>query len=158
MRKLPLPITVGILSVLIFIVAAFSAERAGQSPRRKPPAKFAGFGISLKTDKHKYRSGNPIPIRLEVFNHGDDRVTFNFGSSQRYDFWVKDKDGKEVWRWSAGKVFAQVLGQEIVGPGTRRFVYQSRYKGKLSPGTYQIKGMLNDAKRPMSASVSVVVE
>lgn len=156
MKKLPPAIRMGILGLVAFVLVAVHTESGGQVSQPKTSAKLEGFGISLRTDKHEYRPGDPIQIVLEVFNDGDQRVTFDFGGSQRYDFWIEEKGGKEIWRWSTGRVFLQILGKEMLGPRKRRLEYRVQHKEKVPPGVYQVKGKLT-ARRPMSAVVTVVV-
>ena len=115
-----------------------------------------GFGLIIVTDKAIYDSGQPITINLTVFNYTKDTVSFTFTSSQRYDFFVS-KEGKEIWRWSSGKVFAQVIGEEKIKPG-ESLTYEETYlpKIKFSPGTYQVKGVFT-SKDPLEATIYIQI-
>ena len=42
-----------------------------------------------------------------------------------------DAEGQEVWRWSNERIFAQVLGQETLGPGLEEILYTATYAGPL---------------------------
>lgn len=57
---------------------------------------------------------------LHVTNPSPEPMTLEFASAQRYDFVVRSKGGAEVWRWSADQMFAQMLGEETLAPGTSR--------------------------------------
>ncbi|MEX0875512.1 MAG: BsuPI-related putative proteinase inhibitor [Actinomycetota bacterium] len=48
---------------------------------------------------------------LKVCNTSPDVVKRTFATSQRYDFEVK-RGGDVIWRWSDGRMFTQVVGQE----------------------------------------------
>jgi hypothetical protein len=50
-------------------------------------------------------------LTLKVCNQSPDVVKRTFGTSQRYDFEVK-RGSDVVWRWSGGRMFTQVVGQE----------------------------------------------
>lgn len=55
--------------------------------------------------------GRGKTFTLKVCNTTSGTVKREFGTSQRYDFEVK-RDGELVWRWSDGRVFTQVVGEE----------------------------------------------
>ena len=132
-------------------------------PSEGPPGALAaqaspgGFGASLATDQPVYRPAQPILITFEVFNHTPAAVRFDFSSGQRFDVVIEDDGGNEVWRWSAGKMFTMALGQETLGPGNPRLIYETEYADRLEPGRYKIIGILTDVRRQTSATISVEV-
>ena len=132
---------------------------AGQEPRRVELLPLAsGFGAAVSTDRPVYRVGVPIRITFEVFNRTPTPVRFDFASAQRFDLVIEDARGQEVWRWSAGRLFAMVMGQETLGPERRRLVYEAEVTERLAPGRYRIKGVLADGGRHLSASVEIEVQ
>ena len=140
------------LSIRLLIVLAFlTGPAAAQAP---PPP---GFGVTLGADNAVYNSGDLIRITFEVFNNTAEPVSLDFRSSQRYDFVIEDQQQKEVWRWSAGRMFAQALGTETLGPNRPRLTYQETCADKMEPGTYTIQGLLTDANRRPSATTRIVV-
>ena len=114
------------------------------------------YGISIMTDKLGYAPGEPVTMVLKVFNRTDDEVTFHFNTTQRYDFVIKDEEENEVWRWSKDRMFATMLGEETLGPDNPDATYTAQYKGKLSPGSYKITGILVAVNRPMAGSVTII--
>ena len=117
------------------------------------------YGISMMTDKTSYSIiGEPITIVLKVFNYTEEKITFQFNTSQRYDFIIEDEEGIEVWRWSNGRMFAQMLGEEILGPRNPEVIYMAEYKDRLSPGYYKVTGFFIAKDRPMSGSIIIEVK
>jgi hypothetical protein len=116
------------------------------------------YGISLTTDKMSYSIGEPIKMILKVFNYTEEDVTFYFNTSQRYDFIIEDEAGNEIWRWSEGRMFAQMLGEEILGPSNSEVIYTAEYRNKLSPGYYKVTGVFIAQDRPMSGSIVIEVK
>ncbi|WP_121609623.1 BsuPI-related putative proteinase inhibitor [Mesobacillus foraminis] len=54
---------------------------------------------------------------LVLTNTGDTPLTFTFPTSQSYEITVHDNRGVEVYRYSAGKAFAQALRDVTILPG-----------------------------------------
>ncbi|MCI0351658.1 MAG: BsuPI-related putative proteinase inhibitor, partial [Acidobacteriales bacterium] len=80
---------------------------------KDPAAKPAGPVISRAdptlslTVEKKAEGAN---FQLRVRNPTESFLSFNFSSSQTYDFVVREKDsGFEIWRWSKGNFFTQVV-------------------------------------------------
>jgi len=55
-------------------------------------------------------------------------------------------------------MFAQMLGEETLGPGREEVVYTETHTGSLQPGGYKVTGALISANRPLSASLTITVE
>jgi len=120
--------------------------------------KNMNYGISITTDKMSYSVGEPIKVTLEVFNYTQEDIVFHFNTSQRYDFIIEDDEGNEVWRWSQDRMFAMVLGEEVIGPHNSEVIYTADYKDRISPGNYKVTGIFIAKDRPMSGSIIVEVE
>ncbi|MGM0843831.1 MAG: BsuPI-related putative proteinase inhibitor [Bacillota bacterium] len=69
-----------------------------------------------------------------VRNETENEVTFEFSSSQRYDYAVKDASGATVFLYSSAAAFMQVLGTETLAPGE-----ELSYTIELPPGE-EVKG------------------
>lgn len=78
---------------------------------------------------------------LTATNNSDNEVTLQFPTSQQYDFIVKSGDGRIVWQWSNGKMFAEVLTALVLTPSEEK-VFIEEYS--LPPGSYSAQGVLDD--------------
>ena len=116
------------------------------------------YGISMMADKMSYPVGEPVTMTVKIFNYTEEDIVFHFNTAQRYDFIIEDEERNEIWRWSEGRMFAQMLGEEILGPSNSEVIYTVKYKGKLNPGYYKITGVLVARDRPMSGSIVVEVK
>ena len=67
------------------------------------------FDVALEGEdvRFSYRVVNTTPKSVEV----------NFASGQAYDFVVVDSVGREVWRWSADRIFTQSVRNKLLGKG-----------------------------------------
>ncbi|MFC7155337.1 BsuPI-related putative proteinase inhibitor [Halomarina halobia] len=76
-----------------------------------------------------------VTFAFTVENTGDEPVSLTFADAARADFVVDER-----WRWSDGRLFAQVLGEETLAPGESR-----TYEGAWSdpePGTHEARAEL----------------
>lgn len=64
-----------------------------------------------------------------VKNQTEKEVTFEFSSSQRYDYAVKNSSGETVFLYSSAAAFMQVLGSETLAQGE-----ELSYTIELPPG------------------------
>lgn len=96
-------------------------------------------------------------MELRVANEGENALTLRFSSSQRYDFRIEDPGGEQAWRWSAGRGFIQMLGEERLEVG-EQVVYREEFQGRLEPGRYTLTGTLTSVDRAGSASSHFAIE
>lgn len=116
------------------------------------------YGISMMTDKMSYTMGEPITMTLKIFNYTEEDIVFYFNTSQRYDFIIEDEKGNEVWRWSEDRMFAMMLGEEVLGPTNIEIIYKAEYKDKFIPGYYKVTGIFIAQEKPMSGSIIIEVK
>jgi hypothetical protein len=82
---------------------------------------------------------------LEVKNTGK-RTEVRFPNGMTHDFVVLDEKDREVWRWSAGRLFTQALQTKQLKPGDA-LRYEARWPD-ARPGTYRVIASLNSATHP----------
>ena len=97
--------------------------------------------LALEADREVYDRYEPVRLTLTLTNRGRNPVTLRFPTSQRYDFRVMDSHGTMLWRWSDGRAFAQVSGQEILESGGT-LIWSGTFEGALDSGTYTGLGSL----------------
>ncbi len=83
-------------------------------------------------------------LALHVTNASEDTVRLEFRSGQRYDFVVKDGSGREVWRWSEGRMFTQALGREVLEPGAT-LTYTAGWRPPATGGRFTAVGRVTTA-------------
>jgi len=74
-----------------------------------PAAIQSQFGVKVRPQG--------VEFELRVANEGHKQVELTFPSGQAYDFVVLDPVGREVWRWSRGRLFTQVMQDKLLGAG-----------------------------------------
>lgn len=76
-----------------------------------------GAGIVAGEMAASLAEENPLIFQYEIKNQTEEEVTLEFTSSQRYDYSVKTKDGKEIFLFSSVANFLQALGEEKLKQG-----------------------------------------
>jgi len=142
-------VTVVFLSLGIWLIASGNTTSEERN---------MNYGISMMTDKMNYSVGEPIIMTVKIFNYTKEDIIFHFNTAQRYDFIIEDEEGNEIWRWSQDRMFAMVLGEEILGPTNTEITYTAEYQGNLSSGYYKVTGVLVAKDRPMSGNIIIIVK
>jgi hypothetical protein len=68
---------------------------------------------------------------------------------------VYDAAGREVWRWSRGRLFTQVMQNKLLGAGDT-VTYAERWK-RPAPGTYRVVATLRSENHPISLAARFTV-
>ena len=61
--------------------------------------------------------GDDVRFTFHVTNSSAKRVELRFPNGQTHDVAVLDAQGREVWRWSRGRMFTQSMQNKILGAG-----------------------------------------
>lgn len=121
---------------------------------------FAGNGASvdlgIRADRSTYAAGEPLAFTVAVENRGTQHVVLTFRTAQRFDVRIQDASGREVWRWSADRMFAQAVGEERLEPGGRRR-WNVVVRENLPAGAYTVVASLESVNVKVSGSVGVTV-
>jgi len=92
------------------------------------------------------RSVPEMTARLTLRNTHPLPVTLNFANGQSYELVLKTEDGREVYRWSEGKAFIEMLRRESLELGERNYVEVVRLADKagktLPEGRYLAEAWL----------------
>ncbi len=126
-------------------------------PRQVVGREVRGLTVTLTADKAVYAPGEPITFTLWMVNGTPKAVRLSFRTAQRFDFVMEDDQGREVWRWSVGRLFAHVLGEETLSPSGGEFLTRATAEGKFPPGAYTAKGIIPALEGALSASVTVTI-
>lgn len=95
--------------------------------------------------------GSGVRLLLHVTNSGTAPVQLEFRSGQRFDFAVTRPDGREVWRWSADRMFTQALGSEELGPG-ESLRYDATWDPRGETGEFVATGEVSASGRTIRQS------
>lgn len=102
------------------------------------------------------QQGDGVHFTFHLKNQTEHMKTYHFNTGQRFDFVIKDDQGKVVKRFSEGKMFTQVLGEETLKQGDT-LTYQAKVSG-LREGKYTVRFWLTAKEEQPEASLTFKVE
>ena len=97
-----------------------------------------------------------VKFALQVTNLAPHAMEVSFGNGQTHDFVVLDTLGREVWRWSTGRMFTQsVQNREVDANETLSF--GEGWKPNGLHGKYTALAMLRSSNHPVEERVDFVL-
>lgn len=95
------------------------ASMGGSAARSAKPVEknLKSASAALDTKFDVALEGDDVRFSLRVANTSKKKVEVNFPSGQSYDFVVVDSVGREVWRWSADRIFTSSVRNKLLGKG-----------------------------------------
>jgi hypothetical protein len=136
-------------------------ERSERTHLRSSATSTKTAATSTKTppklDSHLVVTVQPTAIQfaLGVKNVGKKHVELTFRSGQSYDFVVVDSIGREVWRWSAGRMFTQGVQNKQLSGGDSMNAREA-WTAPV-PGRYTAIATLNSTNFPTEERADFVV-
>jgi hypothetical protein len=126
---------------------------------QKNTSQHQGGGIvagKIETWIDHEQQGDTIHFTFHLKNQTEHVKTYHFNTGQRFDFVIKDEQGKVVKRFSEGKMFTQVLGEETLKQGDT-LTYQAKVSG-LRQGKYTVRFWLTAKEEQPEATLTFKVE
>lgn len=96
-----------------------------------------------------------IHFALGVKNVGRKHLELTFPSGKSYDFVVVDSIGREVWRWSNGRMFTQGVQNKQLSTGDS--MHAKEAWTSPTPGHYTAIATLNSTNYPTEQRMDFVV-
>jgi hypothetical protein len=148
------PFTLACVAVLAFACGPRSGSRetaTANAPTRSvsvdPRAPLApSLVISVDDD---------VSFDFRVVNAGTKRLELTFPSGLTHDVTVLDSLGREVWRWSEGRIFTQSVQNRVVR-ASDELAFEEKWKD-AAPGRYTAVATLVSANFPVEHRAEFVV-
>jgi hypothetical protein len=106
------------LAALVLFAPSLSCAESGSTPQTSGALEVrVSIQHSDGREARGIRQAEPVRLSVTVRNRSDEPRSLTLPTSQTYDFAVVGEAGREVWRWSAGRMFAQMLTEVALAPG-----------------------------------------
>ncbi len=112
--------------------------------------------MSVRVEPARLSPGQQARAILSVTNTGAQVAQLVFPTAQRYDFVLLDLRGNQLWRWSAGRVFAQVITTDSLAAGGS-VAYEESLTIPGAAGQYRLVGSLLLMEGVLSDTVALNV-
>lgn len=147
-------ITFLFVSVLVLAFACGPRPRGndGVAIPHSARAQHQGAALAASLD---VRVNDRVNFGFKVLNTSDKKLEVNFPSGQTHELVVLDSLGREVWRWSAGRMFTQTLQNKVLRQSDS-LEYDASWPGAPS-GRYVAVATLASANYPMEQRTEFVV-
>jgi len=96
-----------------------------------------------------------VRFALKVSNVGTKHIEFAFPNGQSHDIVVVDSVGRQVWRWSASRMFTQGVQNKELGTGESMEVAETWKNAR--PGKYTAIATLNSTNFPVEERMDFVL-
>jgi hypothetical protein len=130
-------------AALVYACAPHSRATANTVGRKEAsPRPPASASTALALTVAESNSARAMTFAIELKNTGK-LTEVRFVNGRTHEFVVVDRWGREVWRWSTGRLFTQSLQTKQLRTGD-----VIRYEAKWdtgAPGTYRVIASLNSA-------------
>lgn len=141
------------LSLRAVDAAAEPAPPTASSPLLTHRRRADTLGVDAGLDVVAGEKG--VQLALRVVNLSKRGLEIDFPNGQTRDFMVIDAHGREVWRWSEGRLFTQAVQNKFLA-GHDTAVYQERWS-KPAPGAYTAVAVLRSRNFPVERRVAFTV-
>jgi ABC-type molybdate transport system substrate-binding protein len=135
-----------VLLLMILLVGCGIGDKSINDADAK--TKDRGSGIVVGEMAASLKVVNPLVFQFEVKNQTEEMVTLKFTSSQRFNYSVKTKDGKEVFLYSSVTSFIQVLGEEKLKQGDALTYEIDLHDLNLEAGEYILTAWMTPKEGP----------
>lgn len=133
---------------------AFACGPRGSGPLAKVSRASEADGTVVSHVAVDTANGS-VGFVIEVSNETGKRVEMTFPDGRTHDFIVLDSAGREVWRWSAGRMFTQSIQNRLIDAHDS-VIYRERWEPE-GPGSYTLVAQLHSENYPMQQRVEFLL-
>jgi len=146
---------------LILTLCAIGALAAACGPRSHTPDATTAAPAKVTTSALPIGATMDVDVAadvrfaLHIRNNSGKKVELVFPNGQTHDITVVNDAGREVWRWSADRMFTQALQTKLLTHG-ETLSYEERWENPPA-GHYTVIGRLNSASHPVERRAEFTV-
>jgi Intracellular proteinase inhibitor len=97
-----------------------------------------------------------LHFTLSVRNNTSKMLELRFPDGQTHDFVVKDFAGKEIWRWSQGRMFTSAMRSETL-KGKGETAFEESWNSKGQHGSFTAVAVLRSNNFPIATTIQFML-
>jgi hypothetical protein len=117
-------------------------------------AHHEGTPLTSRLDVKVEREG--VQFALHVTNQSRKHIELSFPNGQTHEFVVVDSVGREMWRWSASRLFTQAVQNKLLSGGESMRVGE-QWQHPVPRGKYTVIATLNSTNFPVQERTDFVL-
>jgi hypothetical protein len=139
-----------------FAAAPFSHdERPVASARHRAEEKAAPIVTTFDITRPR-DDADKLHFTLSVRNNTSKMLELRFPDGQTHDFVVKDFAGKEIWRWSQGRMFTSAMRSETL-KGKGETAFEESWDSKGQHGSFTAVAVLRSNNFPIETTIQFML-
>lgn len=139
-----------------FAAAPFSHdEKPIATVKHRTDANAAPIVTTFDVTRTK-NDAEKLKFSLNVKNNTAKMLELRFPDGQTHDFVVKDFTGKEIWRWSQGRMFTSAMRSETL-KGKGETVFEESWNTEGQHGSFTAVAILRSNNFPIETSVQFML-
>jgi hypothetical protein len=147
------------LIVLLLALAALAyscGPQSSSSESSEPGSQQKGVNGSAIASSLGVEVSEQVGFTFHVTNNAPKRLELTFPSGQTHDIVVMDSLGREIWRWSEGRLFTQALQNKVVDT-SETLTYEAAWAPGERRGKYVAEASLMSENHPLKKRVEFQV-
>ena len=146
---------VAVLFVGALAFACGPRSHSSETPSTVPPEMVRAENSPLATSLN-VTVDDGVRLAFNVMNASASKIEVRFASGQTHEFVVLDERGREVWRWSAERMFTQALQTKQLDAG-ESIAYDERWNAGGRRGTFTAVATLKSTSHPVESRVTFTI-
>ena len=138
-----------------FAATPFSHNEKSIATARHSAEKTAPIVTTFDITRPR-EDADKLRFTLNVHNNTSKMLELRFPDGQTHDFVVKDFAGKEVWRWSEGRMFTSAMRSETL-KGKGETAFEESWNSKGQHGSFTAVAVLRSNNFPVETSVQFML-
>lgn len=110
-----------------------TSNAQGTEPGATTTMPLTGIDLRLSATQPGSPSGSSVVFRLVVTNLTSSVLRLEFPTAQQFELVVKDASGRELWKWSNGRAFAQAFTHFDLAASGRQTI-EATWENAGAPG------------------------
>jgi hypothetical protein len=146
---------IAVLAVGALAFACGPRSHSSETPSSVPPEMVRQANSPLATSLN-VTVDDGVRLAFNVMNASASKIEIEFPSGQTHDLVVLDESGREVWRWSADRMFTQSLQTKQLDAG-ETIAYDETWNAGGRKGTFTAVATLNSTSHPVESRVTFTI-